>query len=163
MHRQWCSLVDWGFRVFQHHTRHAKVTQPRMITSQPASIQHGCSSKLHASLSTNKWFLASSAGAVEYTDYFCRGVPPHNERPNYDIKQSDGEVPVMLELWGMQCTPLLSSLSGPFWPGVIAPDRVLSVGQIEWNGGLILNWFVWNGTVFWLWNRVLMLNWIVWN
>ncbi len=28
---------------------------------------------------------------------------------------------------------------------------------------LILNWIVWNGTVFWLWNRVLMLNWIVWN
>ena len=37
----------------------------------------------------------------------------------------------MLELWGMQSTPSLSSLSGPLWPGVVASDRVLSMGQIE--------------------------------
>ena len=28
----------------------------------------------------------------------------------------------MLELWGMQSTPLLLSLPGPLWPGVVAPD-----------------------------------------
>ena len=39
----------------------------------------------------------------------------------------------MLELWGMQSTPLLPSLLGPLWPGVEAPDRVLSMGQIELN------------------------------
>ena len=27
--------------------------------------------------------------------------PPPNECLGYDIKQSDGEVPVMLELWGI--------------------------------------------------------------
>ena len=27
--------------------------------------------------------------------------PPTNECPVYDTKQSDGEVPVMLELWGI--------------------------------------------------------------
>ncbi len=44
----------------------------------------------------------------------------------YD-KQSDGEVPVVLELWGMRCTPLLPSLPGPLWPGVVAPVN-LSMG-----------------------------------
>ena len=48
-----------------------------------------------------------------------------------DTKQSDGEVPVMLELQGMRSTSSLSSLSGPLWPGVIIPDKVLSMGQIE--------------------------------
>ena len=34
----------------------------------------------------------------------------------YGTKQSDGEVPVMQELWGMRSTPLLPLLSDPFWP-----------------------------------------------
>ena len=34
-----------------------------------------------------------------------------------------GEVPVMLELWGKWCTPLLLLLPGPLWPGVVAPDK----------------------------------------
>ena len=29
----------------------------------------------------------------------------------------------MLELWGMRCTPSLSSLPGPLWTGVVAPDK----------------------------------------
>ena len=37
----------------------------------------------------------------------------------------------MLELWGMQSTPSLPSLPGTLWPGVVAPDSVLSMGQIE--------------------------------
>ena len=54
----------------------------------------------------------------------CRGVrPPPNECPGYDTKQSDGEVPAMLELWGMRSTPSLPSLPGPLWPGVVAPDK----------------------------------------
>ena len=52
----------------------------------------------------------------------------HNECPRYDTKQSDGEVPVMLELWGMQSTPSLPSIPGPFWLEVVAPDRVQSMG-----------------------------------
>ena len=40
--------------------------------------------------------------AVEYTDYTsAEGKTPDNV---YDSKQSDGEVPVMLELWRMQST-----------------------------------------------------------
>ena len=59
----------------------------------------------------------------------CRGVrPPPNECPRYDTKQSDGEVPAVLELWGMRYTPSLPSLPGPLWPEVVAPDRALSMG-----------------------------------
>ena len=45
----------------------------------------------------------------------------------------------MLELRGMQSTLSLPSLPGPFWPGVVAPDRVLSMGQIELNCVLMPN------------------------
>ena len=34
----------------------------------------------------------------------------------------------MLELWGMRSTPLLPSLPGPLWPGMVAPDSALSMG-----------------------------------
>ena len=62
--------------------------------------------------------------------HLCRGVrpPPHNECPGYDTKQSDGEVPAELELWGMRSTPSLPLLPGPLWPGVVVPDRALSMG-----------------------------------
>ena len=45
----------------------------------------------------------------------------------YDIKQSDVKAPV-LELLEMQSTPSYPLLPGPLWTGVVAPDRVLSVG-----------------------------------
>ena len=57
-----------------------------------------------------------------------RGKTPPNECPGYDTKQSDGEVPAVLELWWMRSTPSLPSLPGPLWPGVVAPDRVLFMG-----------------------------------
>ena len=40
---------------------------------------------------------------------------------------------VILELWGMQSTPLLPSLQGPLWPKVVAPGRVQPTVQIELN------------------------------
>ena len=62
--------------------------------------------------------------------HFCRGVipPPHNDCPT---KQSDGETQVKLELWGVRSTPSLPLLPGPLWPRVVAPDKVLSMDQIE--------------------------------
>ena len=74
-------------------------------------------------------------------------LPTLNECPGYDTKQSDGEVSVMLELWGMWCIPSLPLLPGPLWPGEVASDRVLSIGQIELICVLILNWIAWNWTV----------------
>ena len=46
----------------------------------------------------------------------------------YDIKQSHGEVPVMLELWGRQSTTSLPLLPGQLWTGMAAPERALSIG-----------------------------------
>ena len=71
-----------------------------------------------------------SAGTVEYIDSISaeRLYPLPNECPTYNTKQSDGEAPVTLEMW---TTPSLPSLPGPLWPGVVAPDMVLSIGQIE--------------------------------
>ena len=37
----------------------------------------------------------------------------------------------MLELWEMWSTRSFPLLPGPLWPVVVAPDRVLSIGQIE--------------------------------
>ena len=62
-----------------------------------------------------------------------------DECPGYNTKQYDGEAPVMLELWGMQSSPLLPSLPCPLWPRVVALDRVLSMSQIELKCVLMLN------------------------
>ena len=64
------------------------------------------------------------------------------------ISQRDSKVPVMLELWGMRSTPLLPSLPGPLWPGVVAPDNGHACGLKT----LLLNYF------FLHLNCVLMLN-----
>ena len=45
----------------------------------------------------------------------------------------------MLELCGMRSSPSLPSLPVPLWPGVVAPDIILSMGQIEINSVLMLN------------------------
>ncbi len=81
--------------------------------------------------------------------HLCRGVrpPPLNECPGYDTKQSDGEVPAVLELWEMRSTPSLPSLPGPLWPGVVAPDRAPIYGLNRTNCILMLNWNVWIRTI----------------
>ena len=107
---------------------------------------------------------------------FCGEVRPLPVKcPGYETIQSDGEVQVMLELREMWSTPSLPLLPGPLWPGLVAPDRVLSVGQIKLNCILMLNWIAWNRTVLtfklhayakmncFKWNCFCMLNWIVWN
>ncbi len=74
-------------------------------------------------------FLAQSAGTVELpTAPLQRGKKKLTSALRYDTKQSDGEVPAILELWGMRSTPSLPSLPGSLWPGVVAPDRALSMG-----------------------------------
>ena len=47
--------------------------------------------------------MAHLPGDVEYTDCISAEEQDHafNECLGYDTKQSDGEAPVMLELWGM--------------------------------------------------------------
>ena len=68
----------------------------------------------------------------------------------YDAKQSDGEVPAMLKLWGMRSPPSLPSLPGTLCPRVVAPDKGPIYGLNRTNGILMLKWIVW-------------VNWIAWN
>ena len=90
------------------------------------------------------WFygvsVAKSAWAVEYTDCISaerEDLP--NEYPGYDTKQTHGEVPLMLVLWGIWSSPSLLSLPVPLWPGFGAPDRVQCMSQIELNFVLMQN------------------------
>ena len=62
-------------------------------------------------------------------NFFCNVKLSPNECPVYDIQQSDGEDPVMPELWGMRSTISLISIPGPLWPGEVAPDSVLSMNK----------------------------------
>ena len=42
--------------------------------------------------------------------------PSPNKGPEYDTKQSDGEVPVMLDILEMRSTLSLPLLPGSLWP-----------------------------------------------
>ena len=72
--------------------------------------------------------LAQPAGPVEYTNSLSA--------EGYDVKQSDGEVRVMLELRGNTITPR-SNLAR-----VVASDRILSMNQIEPKCVRMINWIV---------------------
>ena len=65
---------------------------------------------------------------VKCTDCSSAEGCPLNGCPGCDTGLSDGGVPVVLELWGMQSTFSLLLLPGPLWPGVVAPDGALSMG-----------------------------------
>ena len=56
--------------------------------------------------------MAQSAGAVEYTNCISAGM-------------------TILEFLRIPITPSLPPLPDPFWPGVVAHNRVQSMGQIE--------------------------------
>ena len=50
--------------------------------------------------------------------------------PGYDIKPCYGDDP-SLNIWRMWRTLSLPLLPGSLWPGVVAPDKFLSIGQVE--------------------------------
>ena len=73
-------------------------------------------------------FLQSS-GVLKYTNCFsAEGLYSPNECPGHETKQFDSKSPVILELWRRWSATYLLSRPGPPWPGVVAPDRVLSMG-----------------------------------
>ena len=128
---------------------HRKINKLRK-RSYPVGCSVGWGSRIH-------WLL------------LCKGLIP-----GYDTKRSDGKVSLILELWECGVPSSFPSLPGPLWPGVVAPDRVLSMGQIELNCVLMLNGIVWNRTLL-TFNRtvltlnclstktILLVNWIIWN
>ena len=92
-----------------------------------------------------------SWGCRIHRQLFCKEVRHPNECPGYDTKQLDIEVPVMVELWAMRITHLLPSLLGSLWPGVVAPDKGPIYGLNRTNCIIMLNWIVWNWTVWQNW------------
>ena len=83
--------------------------------------------------------MVQLAGAAEYTDcIFAEREDSSNKSTAYDTKQSAAEAPLM-DLLGMPSDPLLTSLPGTLWPGVVAPDRVLFIVLIEQYCVLMLN------------------------
>ena len=55
-------------------------------------------------------------------------LPNRDECPRYDIKQSDSETPVMLQLRVTLNNLSLPLLPGSLWPRVIALYRILFMG-----------------------------------
>ena len=82
---------------------------------------------------TNKNSFAQSVGAVECTD--C--ISAEGYEPTSD--ECPSELPVMLKYGGLRNTLSLPSFPGPHWPGMVALDRILSMGQIKLNCVLMLN------------------------
>ena len=75
-------------------------------------------------------YLISNASSPFFFENLQRVKTPRNEYPRYDTKLPDSVAPVLV-LWRTWSTPLFSLLHGPVWPGVVAPDWALSMGQIE--------------------------------
>ena len=76
--------------------------------------------------------------------HICRRVRLLRRVSRIWLKQSYSEAPVMLELWGMRSILSLPLLPGPIWLGIVATDRVLSMGQLGLNCVITLSWIVWN-------------------
>ena len=70
--------------------------------------------------------------AVEYTDWISAELKDMLQWLIwYEVKQSDRAASVTLEFWERKCTLSFPLLPGPLWPGVEAPDWLLSMGQVE--------------------------------
>ena len=76
-------------------------------------------------------YISRSISISPFTDCFSvegYDITSHNECPVYNTKQSDSEDSAILQFWGMRSTSSLPLLLGPICPGVVAADRVLSMG-----------------------------------
>ena len=123
----------------------------------------------HLRYSSTSYVAQAGGGAVEYTHCLSAEDCPPRRSVLYMTLNN------LMELWGMQGTPSLPLFQGLLWPGLVAPNRVQSMSQIELNCVLMLNWIAWNRTVLTFkqchyaklncleWNWFCMLNWIVWN
>ena len=96
-----------------------------LISSLHSSISWFLLRFLHIITVDSLWYLIVRFRffVLSHINYSAEALDPTpNEYPGYDTKKSDGEVAVMLGLWGMQNTPSLPLLLGPLWSGMVAPD-----------------------------------------
>ena len=142
MFKPWTGIRTWT---------HIAVSESKYLQGH---LAHIALMSLRLTLTRTAWALISARllpflcpvgwGCRIHWLHLCRGVrPPPNECPGYDTKQSDGEDPAMLELWGVRRTPSLPSLPGLLWPGVVAPDKGPIYGLNRINSILMLKWIVW--------------------
>ena len=71
-----------------------------------------------------------AGGAVEYTDCICAEGQDSPPMSVPDMTRNN-VMALVLESWGIWNIPPLPLFPGPLWPRVVAPDRVLPLGQIE--------------------------------
>ena len=99
------------------------------------------------------WFISSLKEpqiSLDPVSWGCRIYRLQRAKtPSTSVLDMTLNNPIMLELWGMWSTPSLPSFPGPFWSGVVAPNRVLSESnRTLWhlNKWLMANWIAWNKT-----------------
>ena len=76
-------------------------------------------------------YAAQSTRVTEYTDCIsAEGYDSINRSSGYDIKQSDSDAPAS-KIWRIQGTLSLPLLAGSLLPGVVSPETILFIDQIE--------------------------------
>ena len=104
---------------FSKNDCHTEIKEPNLLYNLPIT-----GGRIVGSIPFSRVFFTIGWGCKKHWLLLCRGVRLPNKCPRYDTEQSDGEVPIMLELWGMWSTLWLPSLPGPLWPGVVAPCKI---------------------------------------
>ena len=137
------NLVSWGCRIYRLNIC-SWVRLLQRVSCSPVGWD-GRIQRLH--LSRGVWFPQRVScspvgwGGSIHRLNLCRRVRLSKRVSWYDTKSYGGAT----AMWN---TPLLPLLPGQLWPGVVAPDRVLSLGQIGLNSVLMLNWIIWNRSVY---------------
>ena len=137
--RKWSSALPYTYVAIEKGSLRVTLNKGRQlcstyIVSGNDSFRWGHKVDVSEAKST-EWDITietQSAGAVTQQQlYLYRRIRPPNVCPGNVTYKSDGEAPVILVFWGMWITPSMTLLPDPLGPGVVAPDRVLSMGRIE--------------------------------
>ena len=79
--------------------------------------------------------------------HICRGVRPLTSVVHMTLNNLMMRFQYSWSFGGMQSKYLLPSLPGPLWPRGVTPDKGQSMGEIELNCVLMLNWIARNRSV----------------
>ena len=97
--------TGWSYHILRSHKLNGSSWEGRLTNSSKSSLVcWGCRIHQHR---------------------LCRGVRPHPTSV-FDITLNN-----LMAIWAMWCTLSLLWFSGSLWPRVIAPDRIITIDQIE--------------------------------